>query len=243
GHTALTRACALGRLETAEILLDRGADINRLPRKRLPTTPQHHNNSRRQQQSPLASSSSTLALPTSREGVAAALKGGVGGGRQPPPLVAAAAAGHAAMVRLLLERGADPGIRDEDGNTAADLAKRGAFVDVLGELARKKAGFLGVAVEARGMANPPVPCGWGCGKLVATGEAKIKHEEECPHREVDCVYSCGEYRLQQRQLERHLAETCRLRPVVCSSRCGMSVTAEDYDNHQAAVCPMRPVVC
>lgn len=53
-----------------------------------------------------------------------------------PPIVAAAAAGHAAMVKLLLERGADPELRDQNGETAADVAKKAAFVDVLGELAR-----------------------------------------------------------------------------------------------------------
>lgn len=58
-----------------------------------------------------------------------------------PPVVAAAAAGHAAMVRLLLERGADPTVRDTDGRTAADVAKEAAFVDVLGELARVRAVF------------------------------------------------------------------------------------------------------
>lgn len=58
-----------------------------------------------------------------------------------PPVVAAAAAGHAAMVRLLLERGADPTVRDTDGRTAADVAKEAAFVDVLGELARVRTVF------------------------------------------------------------------------------------------------------
>lgn len=53
-----------------------------------------------------------------------------------PPLIVAAAAGHSVVVRLLLERGADAGIRDRDGRTAADVAKREAFVDVLTELAR-----------------------------------------------------------------------------------------------------------
>lgn len=56
-----------------------------------------------------------------------------------PPLVAAAAAGHAAMVKLLLERGANPELQDGNGDTAADVAKRAAFVDVLGELARVRA--------------------------------------------------------------------------------------------------------
>lgn len=53
-----------------------------------------------------------------------------------PPLIVAAAAGHAAMVRLLLERGADPEVQDGDGKTAADVANDAAFVEVLGEIAR-----------------------------------------------------------------------------------------------------------
>lgn len=55
----------------------------------------------------------------------------------------------------------------------------------------------------------------------------------CLSPQVECEYKCGAYRLQQRQLERHLSEACRLRPVVCSTRCGVSVVAEDYENHQA----------
>ncbi|CAN0370213.1 unnamed protein product, partial [Scytosiphon promiscuus] len=75
--------------------------------------------------------------------ITGAAAGGVTGVRErfcQTPLVAAAAAGHAAMVKLLLERGADPEVRDGNGATAADVAKRGAFVDVLGELARVRRG-------------------------------------------------------------------------------------------------------
>lgn len=49
---------------------------------------------------------------------------------------------------------------------------------------QKESGYLGVAVGERGAANPMVPCGWGCGKLVATGHHKAEHEQECAHREV-----------------------------------------------------------
>ncbi|CAM9118928.1 unnamed protein product, partial [Hapterophycus canaliculatus] len=255
GHTALTRACVLGRLETAEVLLDRGADMNRLPRLHLvrPLQPSSHQKTCRQ--SPAGGCSSLPSSPAAKTpapalrmsgSITAAAGGGETGTRErfcQTPLVAAAAVGHAAMVKLLLERGADPEMRDGNGETAADVATRGAFVDVLGELARREAGNLGVAAGQRGAANPLVPCGWGCGKLVATGHRKTEHEQECAHRQIECKYACGAYRLQQRQLERHLAESCRLRPVVCSTRCGISVVAEDYANHQATACAMRPVVC
>lgn len=109
GHTALTRACILGRLETAEVLLDRGADVNRFQRLR------------RVNGNAITAASGlgkTSLLPCR------------------PPLVMAAAAGHADMVRLLLERGADLFLRDSAGKTAGDVARDGGFVDVLAELAK-----------------------------------------------------------------------------------------------------------
>lgn len=129
GHIALTRACALGCLGAIEALLDRGADINRVPILR-PRTPTCHG-------TPQAGSRG-LAPPLTAGVVAArvATNAEEDGRIRQPPLIIAAAAGHAAVVRLLLERGADAGIRDRDGRTAADVAKREAFVDVLAELAR-----------------------------------------------------------------------------------------------------------
>lgn len=154
GHTALTRACVLGRLEAAEVLLDRGADINRLPKYRpITPLPPLHQTPRRRPGSPppstliLDGAPSGTASPTSAAAevaVAAAARGGaeirVRERASRPPIVAAAAAGHAAMVKLLLERGADPELRDRNGETAADVAKKAAFVDVLGELARVNEG-------------------------------------------------------------------------------------------------------
>lgn len=55
---------------------------------------------------------------------------------RPPPLIAATAAGHAETVRLLLEHGADVGVRDGEGRTAADIAREEGLVDVLAELAK-----------------------------------------------------------------------------------------------------------
>lgn len=145
GHTALTRACVLGRLEAAEVLLDRGADIDRLPKCRpITPLPPLRQTPRRRPGSPppltVTGAPRGAASPSSSAAAAAAARGRVGVGVREracrPPIVAAAAAGHAAMVKLLLERGADPELRDHNGETAADVAKKAAFVDVLGELAR-----------------------------------------------------------------------------------------------------------
>lgn len=46
------------------------------------------------------------------------------------PLMLAAAAGQAELAALLLELGADPAQRDEEGRTAADLAVAGGHADL-----------------------------------------------------------------------------------------------------------------
>ena len=152
GHTALTRACVLGRLETAEVLLDRGADINRVPKCRpmSPLPPLRQTPLRRPGSSPppLALTGAPGECVSSPMSTAVTARGGAEGRVREracrPPIVAAAAAGHAAMVKLLLERGADPELRDRNGETAADVATRAAFVDVLGELARVRQTGAGV---------------------------------------------------------------------------------------------------
>lgn len=58
------------------------------------------------------------------------------------------------------------------------------FISLPSHSAQKEHGHLGLAVGERGAANPLVPCGWGCGKLLPTGDDKIAHENGCAHREV-----------------------------------------------------------
>lgn len=109
-------ACTLGRLETAEVLLDRGADVNHIPKGRGPQVLQRSPSPRPQSR---PSSPATKVKPLRRT-----------------PLIVAAAVGHAEMVRLLLERGADADLQDGEGRTAGDVAREEGFVDVLREIAR-----------------------------------------------------------------------------------------------------------
>ncbi len=52
------------------------------------------------------------------------------------PLMHAAAEGHLQVVKVLLEYGADPAIKDVDGDTASDFAARNGHRQVVQWLAR-----------------------------------------------------------------------------------------------------------
>ena len=52
------------------------------------------------------------------------------------PLMDAAMQGDSAMVELLLQRGANPNLRDENGHTAAEVARRAGHPDVAARLSR-----------------------------------------------------------------------------------------------------------
>lgn len=130
GETALTRACTLGRLEAAEVLLDRGANVNHMPRGRGPQVLQRPSLSR-PQSGPLSPVAPLFPPPIQGQETMATVTP-----LRRAPLIAAAAAGHSEMVRLLLERGADAELKDGEGRTAADVAREGGFVDVSRELAR-----------------------------------------------------------------------------------------------------------
>lgn len=67
------------------------------------------------------------------------------------PLHLASLYGHAAVVRVLLEKGANPVVRDGDGGTPLHDASAGGFDDVVDALleAAKTRGCLSEAVDAR----------------------------------------------------------------------------------------------
>ena len=53
------------------------------------------------------------------------------GDQRSTALILAAEAGHVDVVRLLLERGANPKRRNQQGQTARELAERGGWKEVL----------------------------------------------------------------------------------------------------------------
>jgi ankyrin repeat protein len=121
GFTALGLAIYFGNVETARMLVEAGADVNRASRNSFRVSPLH---------SAVESGSVVLLdLLLSRGAdpeVAEFLEA--------TPLHSAAARGDAAMVRKLLAAGANPQRKTKDGKTAADLARQFGHTDLATEL-------------------------------------------------------------------------------------------------------------
>ena len=109
GESPLMIAAIKGRLASAKRLIQRGAEVNKTG-----WTPLHYAASR--------------AEPDSVEMVGLLLEHHAYIDAESPnrstPLMLAAMYGHADVVRLLLEEGADPSLRNEQGLTAVDFARR-----------------------------------------------------------------------------------------------------------------------
>ncbi len=121
GFTGLGLAVFFGHLDTARILVERGADVNRPSRNAFRVAPLH---------SAVAAGSLALlelllahgARPECAEFLEAT------------PLHSAAGHGSRAMVHRLLAAGADPRRRTRDGKTAADLARAYGHPELAAEL-------------------------------------------------------------------------------------------------------------
>jgi ankyrin repeat protein len=118
GFSPLHLACFFGKIETADLLLDLGADVTSVARNPSEVTPLH---------SAAASRSSEMVSLLLRCG--ASVNARQHGGWT--ALHAAALHKDARMARVLLEHGADPRQRADDGRTAVDLAREKQASDVL----------------------------------------------------------------------------------------------------------------
>src|SRR5688572_13359867 len=110
GFTPLALAAHFGHLEVMRLLIDRGADVNRVATHRLAVTPLH---------AALFGRQVEAARLLVERGVDVTLgRGGSGWKRAGwTPLHYAAGMGFSTLVQPLLERGADPSRADEEGKT------------------------------------------------------------------------------------------------------------------------------
>src|SRR5688572_12026039 len=127
GFTPLALAAHFGHLEVMRLLLDRGADANRVATHRLAVTPLH---------AALFGRQVGAALLLIERGADVALARGGSGWKRAgwTPLHYAAGMGFSMLVQPLLDRGADPSRPDEEGKTPLDVAidaNHSAIADVL----------------------------------------------------------------------------------------------------------------
>jgi uncharacterized protein len=113
GFTPLHLAAFFGRVPVVELLLSRGAPVNEVSRNPSALRPLHSAVAHRQPQ---------VALEISRALVAAGADVNVTQQGGWAPLHAAALHGNLPLVRLLLEAGAEPGAKNDAGQTPAELA-------------------------------------------------------------------------------------------------------------------------
>jgi RNA polymerase sigma factor (sigma-70 family) len=115
GFTPLALAAHFGHLEVMRLLIDRGADVNRIATHRLAVTPLHAALFGRQVDAAL--------LLIERGADVTLARGGSGWKRAGwTPLHYAAGMGFSTLVQPLLDRGADPTRADEEGKTPLDVA-------------------------------------------------------------------------------------------------------------------------
>ena len=115
GFTPLALAAHFGHLEVMRLLIDGGADVNRVATHRIGVTPLHAALFGRQ--------AGAAQLLVERGADVTLARGGAGLKRAGwTPLHYAAGMGFGALVQPLLDRGADPHRRDDEGRTAMDVA-------------------------------------------------------------------------------------------------------------------------
>ena len=115
GFTPLALAAHFGHLEVMRLLIERGADVNRVATHRIGVTPLHAALFGRQVEA--------ARLLVERGANVTHARGGTGLKRAGwTPLHYAAGMGFSALVQPLLDRGADPSRPDEEGKSPLDVA-------------------------------------------------------------------------------------------------------------------------
>jgi uncharacterized protein len=122
GETPLMIAAIRGHLDAARQLIQRGADVN------MPGwTPLHYAASR-----PDPDSAAMVRLLLEHHAYIDAESP-----NRSTPLMLAAMYGHRDLVKLLLDEGADPSLRNEQGLTAVDFARRADRDDLAEQIAQR----------------------------------------------------------------------------------------------------------
>jgi RNA polymerase sigma factor (sigma-70 family) len=123
GFTPLALAAHFGHLDVMRLLIDRGADLNRVARHRLAVTPLHAALFGRQLDAAL--------LLIERGADVTIARGGAGWKRSGwTALHYAAGLGFGSLVKPLLDRGADPSRADDEGKTPLDVAIDASHHDI-----------------------------------------------------------------------------------------------------------------
>ena len=124
GFTPLALAAHFGHLEVMRLLIDRGADVNRVATHRIGVTPLHAALFGRQVDAAL--------LLIARGADVTLARGGSGWKRAGwTALHYAAGMGFSTLVQPLLDRGADPTRADEEGKTPLDVAIEANHADIV----------------------------------------------------------------------------------------------------------------
>ena len=121
GHTALGLACFFNAPAAVRVLLERGADVHAASRNPMSVQPLHA----------AIAGRNAEAVPLLIE------RGADVNARQQvgyTPLMGAAAAGREDLVDLLVRHGADAGLRNDEGKSAADVAREHKHEALAGRL-------------------------------------------------------------------------------------------------------------
>ena len=153
----------------------------------------------------------------------------------------AAAAGDAVCTRILIERFADKTIRDENGQTAYEIADSENFSNIMKLLSQFKGGFLGPVQVSRGRVNNTIKCPLGCGMDMFPRE-QIEHCKVCEWRPASCPNECGDERLMYKEMPDHIERFCQRRILQCQE-CEETFEARLLEKHNTELCPHRLVPC